>query len=130
MPDNWACPCCGFDAVRAKDKMQVRMLRLSIPEVFVINGTRCEKHNTAVGGAPGSAHLAKWGFDRQVYSLALDLGLTIWTLEAQKQLFVACENLDPTGLGWYDDGHVHVDWKPGRLQRWSRLDGVYHYWLK
>lgn len=54
---SFACPCCGVDQVDARILSAVQTIQFGLQEQLVItSGFRCEKHNAAVGGVPGSQH--------------------------------------------------------------------------
>lgn len=137
--DLFACPCCGLDASCQEHKMLIKSLMLDqFSDLIVTQGTRCFKRAAqlranGINASFNSAHAPKWSFfpssqDDDLHSVGYDLTLKRWTLDRQKELFQACAALGCHGLGFYDDGHVHADWKP-RIQCWSVWHGKYYYWL-
>ena len=58
MKHEFGCHCCGrvIQNNDFLDKLQALRDILSVP-VFVVSGTRCEKHNKKVGGAKASYHM-------------------------------------------------------------------------
>lgn len=70
------CHCCGLFIKNDEflDKTQALRDRLGVP-VYVTSGTRCKKHNAAVGGARSSYHMRGMGGDftargKTVYQIA------------------------------------------------------------
>ena len=83
---------------------------LGVP-VKVASAFRTPEQNRDAGGAPDSQHL---------YGRALDLqprGSNIFSN------FIAAERVGFNGIGLYDDGHIHVDTRPGFGARWAEGAG-------
>jgi hypothetical protein len=54
---EFACPCCGENRMDSVYLMTLDRARGNAGIPFVVtSGYRCEAHNAAVGGVPGSAH--------------------------------------------------------------------------
>lgn len=105
---EFACPCCGEGA----DKMDAGLLQhldaarhmAGVP--FVINSAyRCEAHNKAVGGVPGSAHTR---------GLAVDIKAS-----GSRQRFIVAQALMARGLTriGVSASFVHVDVDKGKDQQ-------------
>lgn len=99
-PQEFACPCCGAGS----DKMDAGLLlhldaaRHMAGNPFVINSAyRCEDHNKAVGGVPGSAHTR---------GLAVDIAA-----QGSRQRFIIAQALMARGLTRIGvaSSFVHVD---------------------
>ncbi len=72
--------------------------------IVITSGFRCEEHNTAVGGAPGSLHMQ---------GKAADIAIRPTGLTASK-LLEKCNEIGFTGIGVYaEQGFVHVDIRDG-----------------
>jgi hypothetical protein len=111
MTDQWKCACCGLDRTSPKIKLLVEQLRIPFPDLYVVSGTRCEKHNAEIKGSKDSPHLPKWGASAE--SLAVDLGLKDgWTNGRWKTFFFTAIRAGASGI--YDHrkkGAVHIDIK-------------------
>ena len=103
---EFACKCgCGFNTV---DTFLLHVCTLTrehfgLP-LIVTSGCRCEKHNEAVGGRPGSKH-----------RLGNAADIKIQGIEPQAIYnYIDCLYPDFLGLGLYAT-HVHVD---SRTDKW------------
>ena len=83
--------------------------------VIIDDACRCEKHNAAVGGVPGSQHPSGTAADIRV---AGKTTLELYGVARRVHKFFT------GGIGLYDTDFIHVDVRQG-VARWSRLDGKY-----
>lgn len=96
----------------ALDKLQA--LRTFLGRPLVINSaTRCEKHNAAEGGAPGSLHLTGQAFDLAIGD------------HDRKVLLEAAGTVGFTGFG-FGQNFLHVD--TGRKRFWDYGPGSRKAW--
>ena len=56
---EFACPCCGFNAIDIRLVLELEGIRSAMGDkpVHITSGCRCSKHNKEVGGVMGSKHL-------------------------------------------------------------------------
>ena len=117
---EFVCRCCG------KGKPTAELMRVltdlgnyygSTSRIDITGPLRCEKRNTAVGGAKDSRHLLKHsdGVDIKVF-LSVHQG---WEQVPAKEVAEAFERLFPGryGMGIYSN-RIHVDTRPGKAKRW------------
>jgi len=111
---EFTCACgCGLDAIDLGLVEGLERLRvfLNLP-VRVTSGCRCQSHNAAVGGAPGSQHVLGKAADVKV------AGMTA------RELYAAAVALNAFhGFGVDDErGFVHLDVR-NVAARWCYHDG-------
>jgi hypothetical protein len=117
-PGEFVCKCgCGTNKVRQGliDTLNVIREKLGAP-VVVTSGTRCVKHNKAVGGVSNSNHLSGDAADIQARGIAPS---AVW--QTIRTLWQNGNLPDLAGLGRYDT-FCHVDIAPrvaGRLREWD-----------
>lgn len=102
---EFTCRCgCGFAAVDKELLDLLEEVRRSFASPVVItSGCRCEAHNQAVGGAPGSYHVKGMAADIQVQGVRPD---TVYT-------YINRMYPDRYGLKLYETW-VHLDVRPGK----------------
>lgn len=104
---EFACKCgCGGDTVDAELLAVLAEIRAELGPVFVVSGYRCAKHNTRVGGAATSQHLAGKAADIVVR------GVSPGVVAA----FISGRWMDMYGVGDYPS-FTHIDVRPIRT-RW------------
>lgn len=105
---EFACECgCGFDDISLELVEKLQELRDYFDaRVDVTSGCRCPVHNTRVGGAKHSRHLAGDAADIVVDNVHPDLVAEL------------ADQLGFKGVGWYNT-FTHVDTRPGRRARWD-----------
>ena len=106
------------------EKLQALRDYLEAP-LIITSGFRCNKHNTNVGGAPGSQH---------TFGLATDLTCpTLTAIELCQTIldfFVVYPMYSFDGIGLYPDkGFVHLDSRDGKAH-WSEVDGIHYTGLE
>ena len=107
-PSEFACPCCGEGADRMSQDLLIHLdaARHMAGIPFVINSAyRCERHNKAVGGVPGSAHTK---------GLSVDIAA-----QGSRQRFIIAQALMARGLTRLGvaGSFVHVDVDGGKDQQ-------------
>lgn len=115
--EEFACKCgCGLAKISPTLMLIAQMIRdkYNIP-VYINSGTRCEKHNLAVGGVQTSQHKVKG----DGYSHAFDFNFGNNKIDLQEvrdwlnKIFPNC-----LGVGIYDT-FIHVDDRMDRAYRWD-----------
>lgn len=97
-PDPYACPCCGVNVIDPSIPRIVEFIGWAIKRILrVSSGTRCIKHNKAVGGAPRSSHLTGQACDVMVGSS-----------RERYKIIKAAMNLGVDRIG-VSKSHVHLD---------------------
>ena len=103
-PSEFACRCgCGLSAV---DPNLIKLLDAARAifgrPIIITSGTRCEKHNAAIGGAKNSAHLVR----PDGYSKAVD----IKCLDCRTRFLLVSIFLS-LGIKRFEitNKHIHVD---------------------
>lgn len=105
---EFECQCgCGKDTIDAELIRILEALRELYGPISINSGVRCEEHNKAVGGSPGSKHLIGKAADFVVHQVVADKVATI--LETRYP--------DKYGIGRYD-GRTHIDVRSGK-GRWD-----------
>ena len=105
---GFACPCCAKVIPNLALSIILEDIRLAFGSHVIINsGTRCKKHNKAVGGAPQSQHLLGTAVDIVVSGIpATDIYHYLLTRPYA----------DSLGLGRYNT-FTHIDVR-GNKARW------------
>jgi hypothetical protein len=105
---EFACPCCGLDAVAPALVAALEELRAKLggQPIRVTSGFRCASHNAAVGGARSSQHLAGRAADVAV------TGLTGVEIYDAARLVPAFRGFGVAG------GYCHLDVRQLGLARW------------
>jgi hypothetical protein len=117
-PGEFVCKCgCGTNKVKQPliDTLNVIRERLGVP-VVVTSGTRCAKHNKAVGGVANSNHLSGEAADIQAKGVSPDEVRGVI-----RELWSAGKLPELAGLGSYKT-FTHADIAPkvaGRLRTWN-----------
>jgi uncharacterized protein YcbK (DUF882 family) len=108
---EFACQCgCGFDTVDHELINVLEDVRELYGPVNINSGSRCVKHNKAVGGSDKSQHL---------YGKAADIVTT------ESAIIVVANYLEKTypdkyGIGRYTNpSRIHIDVRPDKA-RWSK----------
>ena len=110
------CHCCGQFQIDSRLLEGLEALReLSGAPVIVHAGYRCARHNTEVGGVPGSEH---------TLGLAADIHLPGMSLQRMYELASSIPQFAEGGIGVYDANFLHVDVRRHRA-RWARVSGRY-----
>lgn len=120
-PESWyfteaecSCRCgCGLARTERGFARRLNVARFLAACPFVINSwCRCESHNAAVGGKPGSAHLR---------GLAVDIATP--NSVRRGAVLTALYAAGFTRVGVYDT-HIHVDESPGAVREvtWVTLE--------
>jgi hypothetical protein len=104
------CRCCGKAAINAESLMKLERLRelLGGHPLHVASAYRCSRHNSAVGGSLGSAHLSGKAFDIVSYTsdLMSDAAFEAMLLAGFKGIGRG------NGKCHVDDGHPrHTFWR-------------------
>ena len=100
---------CGFDSVDAELIKVLELLRAHFSRPVTINsGSRCAKHNKAVGGSTGSQHL---------YAKAADIVVAGTSAEYVAD-YLEAKYRDRYGIGRYSGGWTHIDVRSGKA-RWT-----------
>lgn len=104
-----ACPCCGFNDIRAELLCALEELRELVDgPVFMHSGCRCVSHNKNVGGGKKSRHLD---------GMAADILAPGYTPEELAALAEEIPRFRDGGIGIYKT-HIHVDIAE-RTARWT-----------
>ncbi|MFN3229878.1 MAG: D-Ala-D-Ala carboxypeptidase family metallohydrolase [Asticcacaulis sp.] len=101
----------------------LEQLRAKMARPLAINSARrCAGHNQAVGGVPGSWHTR---------TLAVDIGVTGWSLPARRALLAASRSLGFGGIGLART-FLHLDRRPlpasSRAVEWTYQPGGRDLW--
>ncbi len=107
---EFACKCCGLSKPHPKLIERLQALRDATGRRITVNsGTRCPKHNRAVGGAPKSYHKPQ----TDSYSYAADI-----VVAGMTPAYVAAEakRLGFTGIIVYPT-FTHVDVRPKKYHK-------------
>lgn len=109
--EEFSCPCCGVTLMDRNFMIALNQLRALAGRPIRINsGFRCFSHNFAIGGTPGSYHMA---------GKAADIVIVGLTLNEMVELAKQVEAFRDGGIGvYYKKGFVHVDSR-GRRARWK-----------
>jgi len=109
--EEFACPCCGVALMDRDFIIALNRLRaLADRPIWVNSGFRCFNHNYAIGGAPGSYHMA---------GKAADIVIVGLTLNEMLKLAEQVDAFRNGGIGIYPKkGFIHVD-NRGRRARWT-----------
>ena len=110
-PAELACPCCGAQGMQPSTLIMLESLRAAYGKPITLSSAyRCEKHNTKIGGAVGSAHMHGWAVDIPCYG-----GAAIEILKA---------GLDAGFTGLEVRQHLR-----DRFDRWIHFDNApYPHW--
>ena len=109
--EEFMCPCCGV-ALMDRDFMVAlnRLRALAGRPIWVNSGFRCFNHNYAIGGAPGSYHMA---------GKAADIVIVGLTLNEMIELAEQVDAFRNGGIGVYPrKGFIHLDSR-GYRARWK-----------
>ncbi len=123
---------CGLDAIEPKTLTIIGLLGLEFPQIIWTSGSRCPKHNKAVGGSPNSGHMPKHGNSSQE-TVATDGTVEPWDNWLVRRILWRAIRHGATGVGLYyflrkkKQNYFHLDRKP-RIQFWRRgLKGLFYY---
>lgn len=107
-----ACPCCGHSVLDIRLYYALRTLWAFTHQGFRITSLcRCETHNHAVGGVPGSYH---------IFGRAADIAPTKGDLHALGAAALLVKPFRNGGFGYYPmSGILHLDIRP-KPARWSK----------
>ncbi len=112
--------------------MIVELLSLEFPQIKWTSGSRCKKHNRAVGGSENSGHLAKHG-DTADKTVAADGTVDPWDDWLVRRIVWRAIRSGARGIGLYyylrkgKKDSFHIDRKP-RIQFWTRgLRGLLYF---
>ena len=125
---EFTCSCgCGFDTV---DTRLVTMLQSAVEyykgvypfadrvSIVITGGSRCPKHNEAIGGASGSLHL--WGQAADHHIKVLEKGQMFRVDEGDLASYYRHALLENEGgIGLYDNGRVHLDVRTRGRAEWD-----------
>lgn len=108
---EFACKHCGTVKLHPRLVELLEALRETIggKPIVITSGYRCPERNRQVGGAPQSRHL---------YGDAVDIAVAPTGLSID-ELAALARRVGFTGIGFYDDGHLHVDCRPGAPVAWD-----------
>jgi len=129
--DQPQCPCCGQNLLSRRILVVHEILSVGFPDIEMVSGDRCPKHNVEVGGSSTSGHLPIWG-ETNSEAVAIDERLKHYSAERRRQLVFAAIRNGAHGVGLLPHG-AHIDFKP-RLNLWKPLsehrdDGKYEYFF-
>lgn len=87
---EFECPCCGLNNINSDVISKIDRIRslMDIP-LHINSGTRCPKHNTGIGGKPGSQHLIGNAIDVSMNDMDLD----------QRHTFLGLMHTEFNGIG-------------------------------
>lgn len=127
------CKCgCGLDKIEPETMNIVELLSIEFPQIKWTSGSRCPKHNKAVGGSPRSGHMPKHGNTGQE-TVAIDGTVEPWDNWLVRRILWRAIRHGAKGIGVYyylrkkKQNHFHLDRKP-RIQFWKRgLRGLLYF---
>lgn len=109
-----ACSCCGLCSPTQGIIDLINQIRVDFGRMILINsGTRCPNHNSKIGGAKKSYHLALP--DQDVHSRALDIRPVSSKNMDELQRLCEIYLMDKGGLIRYDN-FIHIDTRKEKLR--------------